>query len=77
MNNFFIKFGNLWQLGEYHINKTLLKNAAYTLPKTLKTEASIEKGIQGFYELLFYSILISLPMHEILKTYRLGEEQKL
>lgn len=49
MNSFFMRVGNVWQFAEYHLNKTLLRNAAYTLPKNLKPEALIEKGIQGFY----------------------------
>lgn len=36
MNGLFIRFGTLWHSGEYLINRTLLKNAAYTLPKILK-----------------------------------------
>jgi hypothetical protein len=62
MNGFFVMFGGWWQMIEYHVNRTLMRNAAYTLPKRLKPEALIEKGIQAFYELLFYSILIALPL---------------
>jgi hypothetical protein len=43
----------------------------------LKIDASIEKGIHGFNELLFYPILILLPLREVIKTQKMAEEQEL
>lgn len=77
LNNFFIRFGNYWHLGEYHLNKTLFKNAAYTSPKAIKSEVAIEKGISGFYEIVFYTIIISLPISQIYMVTNAEREQHL
>ena len=68
MNGFFQYFGVKWHLLEFHLNKTILNNSAYVTPKTITPEIAIQKGIQAFYDITFYSIIISIPLSVLYST---------
>ena len=36
--------------------------------KTLKENDALEKGLEYFYEMIFYAILITLPLHEMYRS---------
>lgn len=58
---------------ETKINGSYLKlaNSEFFI-KPLNDEQALEKGVEFFYEILFYSILIGLPTYEMMKGYYEG-----
>lgn len=65
MRTFFTDLGNKFNYYEQLINKKFLKiDSAYAY-KPLNEELAIEKGINFFYEILFYVIILAIPMYEM------------
>lgn len=73
----FIKLGNYQNFLEYKINRKFLslKNKDEVGPRALHDEIALEKGIEFFYELLVYMILILLPTYEIIKAHNASIEK--
>jgi len=67
LRRFFIFVGNYYNRLETKINKKFLKipNADEIFVKPLSDDVAIEKGVEFFYEIVLYSILISLPLYEM------------
>ncbi len=60
----FFKLGVWFHRFEAKINRRYLKmNANNTTVKPISEAQSIDKGIEFFYEILFYSIAIGFPMY--------------
>ena len=62
---FFIDLGNRYNQFEVWINRKFMKIETKLAYKPLNDELAVEKGIEFFYELLFYFIVISLPLYEL------------
>jgi hypothetical protein len=59
----FIFFGRFIQQLEYKANKILLNKPDLAPPKEFSAEVSIEKGVESFYEIIFYTLAIGLPIY--------------
>ena len=67
---FFVSFGHYVNIFESKVNRKFL-NISPDMPfkiKTLKENDALEKGLEYFYEMIFYAILITLPLHEMYKA---------
>lgn len=76
----FFKLGVWFHRFETKINRRYLKmNANNTTVKPISEAQSIDKGIEFFYEILFYSIAIGFPMYQLYRqvTDSKGKDQKL
>jgi len=64
---FFIRLGNYYNRIETKINKKFLKIelADDVFIKPLSDDVALDKGVEFFYEIFFYGIIISLPLLEI------------
>jgi hypothetical protein len=67
----FIFLGNLYHKYDSAINRRFLRIGSNFAHKPLSDELALEKGIEFFYEILFYCIVIGLPLYEI---WRASEE---
>lgn len=66
----YISFGNRINIFESKINRKFL-NISNEIPlkiKPLKDEDALEKGLEYFYEIVFYLILLMLPAYEMHKS---------
>lgn len=61
MNKFFTWFGDAQNRIESKINSSYL-------PTKLTEEVIIERGIEFFYEIIFYTVIFSIPCIEIIRT---------
>ena len=76
----FFKLGVWFHRFETKINRRYLKmNANNVAVKPISEAQSIDKGIEFFYEILFYSIAIGFPMYEQYRqvTDSKGKDQKM
>lgn len=67
---FYVAFGNYVNVFETKVNRKFL-NISDDIPfkiKPLKEEQALEKGLEYFYEILFYAFLITLPIYEMHKA---------
>lgn len=64
---FFIRLGNFYNRVETRINKKFLKIeiADDVFIKPLSDDVALDKGVEFFYEIFFYSIVLSLPLYEM------------
>jgi len=64
---FFIRLGNFYNRVETKINKKFLKIeiADDIFIKPLSDDVALDKGVEFFYEIFFYSIVLSLPLYEM------------
>lgn len=72
---FFVWFGNHVNVFESKVNRKFL-NISSDIPfkiKILKEEDALEKGLEYFYEIIFYAFLIALPLHEMYKANKDGK----
>lgn len=60
---FFIAFGRRHHHFEHWLNHKILKTTHKKQISELKDEILLEKGISAFYEWIFYSIVIGLPLY--------------
>lgn len=66
---FFIYFGNKWHIIETRINRRFLNISQTDFKiKDLSPNDALEKGLEYFYEIIFYSFLIFLPLYEMRKA---------
>jgi hypothetical protein len=65
LRTMFIRFGNFYHRIEAQINRKFLKIQSEFAFKPLNDELAMEKGIEFFYELIFYVIVIGLPLYEM------------
>lgn len=74
---FFIYLGNRFHIIESKINRKLLNisDVSDLKIKKLNNEAALEKGIDYFYEILFYVVLLTVPLIEFAKTQRESEKK--
>lgn len=74
---FFIYLGNRFHVIESRINRKLLNisDVSDLKIKKLNSEAALEKGIDYFYEILFYLVLLTVPLIEFAKTQRENEKK--
>ncbi len=70
--------GNKHHRIEVYMNRKLmnLKTDSDMFVKPLSPEISLEKGIEFFYEICFYSIILSIAGFELYKTQLTSEEKK-
>jgi optic atrophy 3 protein len=61
----FISLGNFYHNFDSTINRKFLKISSQFAYKPLSDELAIEKGIEFFYEILFYLIVVGLPVYEL------------
>ena len=59
----FIKLGNFYHRFDSHINRKFLKINSQFAFKPLNDELALEKGIEFFYEIMFYLIILGLPTY--------------
>jgi len=67
---FYVEFGNYVNVIESKVNRKFLNisdDIGFKI-KPLKDEQALEKGLEYFYEILFYAFLITLPIYEMYKT---------
>ena len=64
---FFIRVGNRYNIIETKINKKFLKIqvADDVFIKPLSDDVALDKGVEFFYEVIFYTIVLSLPLYEM------------
>lgn len=67
LRRFFMALGNYYNIMETKINKKFLKinTADEIFIKPLSEDVAVEKGVEFFYEVLLYGIMISLPLYEM------------
>jgi hypothetical protein len=77
LKDFFIWLGNYYNKMEYLINRRFLKlsDKENFYVKVLNEDIAIEKGVEFFYEILAYSVLILLPSYEIWSSYNKDVEK--
>ena len=63
LRTIFIRCGNFYHRWETKINKKFLKIESNFANKPLNDELALEKGIEFSYELIFYAIVIGLPIY--------------
>lgn len=63
----FILIGRRYHAMESWLNYRILKSTNKKTIVELKEDMLLEKGIEGFYELLFYCIVLGLPFYELYK----------
>jgi optic atrophy 3 protein len=70
--------GNKYHVFETKLNKELLQleNSDFFVKPLTQIEA-VEKGIEFYYELLFYSIIIGLPLYELYRGSKEAEEKSI
>ena len=74
---FFVGLGRKYQVFEHWLNHKLLKTSHKKQLTELKEEILMEKGIEAFYEIFFYSIVIGLPMYELYKGAESAEKKEI
>lgn len=74
---FFVGLGRRYQVFEHWLNHRLLKTAHKKQLTELKEEVLLEKGVEAFYELFLYSIIIGLPMYELYKSAESAEKKEI
>lgn len=63
MRKMFSSFGNKFNYYEQIINQKFLKIESAYAYKPLNDDLAIEKGINLFYEILFYALMLAIPIY--------------
>ncbi len=66
--SFFVGLGRRAHTLEHWVNHRILKTAKKRQVSELKDEVLLEKGIEFFYEWLFYLIVLGLPFYELYRS---------
>ena len=74
---FFIRMGNFYNVMETKINKKFLKISVADdiFIKPLSDDVALDRGVEFFYEVIFYSIILALPLYEMYTT-QVSNQQK-
>ena len=77
LKKMFKYLGNVYHRQENKINRTFLKISTpdELFVKPLADDIAIEKGVEFFYEIIFYTILITIPLWEMYKAQVSAEEK--
>lgn len=69
LRGFFMRLGNTYNIMETKVNKKFLKIevAEDLFIKPLSEDVAVDKGVEFFYEIIFYSIILCLPLYEMWK----------
>jgi hypothetical protein len=62
---FFVMMGNKYHRFENFVNKRYLKMPSSVVLKPLNENIAVEKGIEFFYEIIFYMIILGFPIYEL------------
>ena len=78
VSKFLVVLGNKQYRIEVWMNRKLLnlKTDSDMFMKPLSTEIALEKGIEFFYEVFFYSLIIGVTCYELYRTHLASEEKK-
>ena len=74
---FFLYLGDRYNKIETSINRRFLNLDVSDdfFVKPISDELAIDKGIEFFYEIIFYFIILSLPIYEMIKSHIEGAEK--
>lgn len=77
IRSFFLFLGNRYHKFETYVNRKFLNLSSGDefFVKPLNDEVAIDKGIEFFYELIFYLIIIALPIYEMNKSHTESAEK--
>lgn len=75
MRKFFTLFGNKFNYYEQIINQKFLKIESAYAYKPLNDDLAIEKGINLFYEILFYLLMLGIPIYEMNRSSKESKEK--
>lgn len=71
---FFEWFGQKWHIFEYRLNRFVQqqqnKQEKIAPPKPLAADVAAVKGVETFYEMVFYAIAIGIPIYEFNRSKR-------
>lgn len=67
-SGFFIGLGRRTHILEHWINMHILKATLRKQPSRLNETILLEKGIESFYEFIFYGIVLGIPFYEMYKA---------
>lgn len=78
VSRYFVILGNKYHRMEVAINKRLMnvKTDTDMFVKPLSPEIALEKGIEFFYEIVIYSLVIGLSVFELYKAQVSADEKK-
>lgn len=78
LSRFLVSLGNRHHRMEVWMNRKLmgLKTDSDMFTKPLSAEIALEKGIEFFYEIFFYSLIVGIAGYEMIKAHEQGEEKK-
>lgn len=73
-----VRMGNRYHITEVWMNRKILglKTDSDMFTKPLSPEIALEKGIELFYEVFFYSLIIGVACFELYKAHVSAEEKK-
>ena len=75
-NNEFIKFGHYYHSFEISLNERFKVDKTSEGLSALSNQLALEKGIDFFYEIIIYTLLIFFSLIEVELLYRKGNERK-
>lgn len=75
-SNEFIKFGHFYHNFEIYLNDRFKVDKTTESLDLLSDQLALEKGIDFFYEIVIYSLLIFFSLIEVELLYRKGNERK-
>jgi hypothetical protein len=65
---FFNHFGQMVHKFEFRLNRLITKDNSIIQPKDLPSDTAAEKGVEMFYEMVFYAIALGVPIYEYNKS---------
>lgn len=74
---FFVRVGRRYHAFEHWLNHKILKTTHKKQLTELKEEILLEKGIEGFFEVVFYSIVFGIPLYELHKSTISAEKKEI
>ena len=77
--SFFIRMGKLEQKMDLWMNRKILsiRGDDDLFVKPLNDEVALEKGVEFFYEILIYGVILGLTLYELNRTSNASKETKL
>ena len=77
--SFFQWIGQRWHRFEYRLNRLVQEQQnkqEFAPPKPLSAEVAAAKGVETFYEMVFYAIAIGIPMYEYNKSSKSAQQKE-